>query len=409
MNSSIGFVAAGLLPSSLSCFPDACADSGGGTSSRPTTQPDSRVKDRQCSRHARLSFSAISVMASLALSNAALAQSSDAFDALPGNEQALEAPTPGKTLADVVGNLFSSVVSNSSATSSEPSSQAVAADTSEPLDLDAALADLLRFPDCPVDKIREAYEAVITNMDVFNTLAITEQVLLVCRERQGLLDGYIEATKEIMDGLREAALASEALVAAQNQERSLKAEIDKLLTTKTKIEAQIAEARRMQAALKDPARTAPKAETSDTATTLARVQSGSPHEDSTAARYSLVATTGYGDEARAMLLDAETGESLHVKTGDILRGGVIITSINGLSVVAKNSSGSFKVAIAEEERAADVDRSIGGIAWREVGAKPKTVTAAGLNSALDPAAQTAPSGAQPASAQSVTVFEGYGQ
>jgi type IV pilus biogenesis protein PilP len=357
-------------------------------------------------RHKHLSFIAISFISGIALSNVALAQSGATFGALPGNEQALEALTPGELAADVASGLNGSLLTSSSAVSStEPSSQAVAADTSEPFDLDAALADLLKFPDCPVDKIREAYEHVVTDQDVFNTLAITEQVLLLCRERQDLINAYTESATEFMDGLREAALSSEALVAAQNQEQSLKAEIDKLLTTKTQIEAQIAAARRMQAALKDPATTVPKAETSDTETTTPTEVAPS-EGDLTPHRFSLVATTGFGDEARAMLLDAETGESLHVKAGDILPGGVTITSINGLSVVAKNASGSFKVAISEEERVADVDRSIGGIAWREVGAKPKTVAAAGINSALDPAA---PSGTQPASAQSVTVFEGYSQ
>jgi hypothetical protein len=362
------------------------------------------------SRHKLLSLFAISFISGVALSNAALAQSSNAFGALPGNEQVLDPPTPGALAADVAGGLNGSLLTSASAASSTESSSKAPAPGSAPLDLDAALAEFLKLPDCPFDKLREAYERVVADQDVFNTLAITEQVLLICSERQDLITAYISDAKKVMDGLREAALASEALVAAQNQEHALKAEIDALLITKTQVENEIADARRLQAALATAPVATENAESQVAETTPAPAAKVVATSDiGLKSRYSLIATTGFGEDARAMLLDSESSETLRVRAGDILPGGVTVKSISGLSVIAQTPTGSFEVSIAEEEKVPEADRSIGGIVWREVGAKPKAAADTKTDTPMDPADQRGPTQAQPGSTQSVIVFEGYSQ
>lgn len=419
MTKFLGFWRVGLLPPLLSSRSPGIPDGEGGfkafsrnnESCGAISAPRAASRQTSPAHGARksLSFSAMSVIAFLALSSAALAQSSNAFDALPGSEQVLEAPTPGVLSADADGAVSINTASSPSAAffSATTAKDRAATGNTTPLDLDAALAEFLKLPDCPFDKIREAYERVVTDQDVFNTLAITEQVLLICSERQDLITAYISDAKKVMDGLREAALASEALIAVQNQERALKAEIDALLITKTQVENQIANARRLQAALETAPPAAANAESQAAETPLApSTEVVATSDFGLKSRYSLIATTGFDEDARAMLLDAESGETLHVKTGDILPGGVTIASINGLSVIAQAPSGSFEVSIAEEENAAEVNRSIGGIAWREVGAKPKAATETAIKTPMNLAG---PTESAPAATQSVTVFEGYSQ
>ena len=438
MTSSIGFNGLGLSLPPVIVFP-ACLVAGGSSKAFPrfvaAKFPAShfartgfwphfcfsvswKSSNSQRPPHSRLSFLAISAIAFLALSNAALSQPSKAFDALPGGGQAFETLTPGELTADAGGAGSINVAAPTSAASfSDPTAQAPAEPHAAPLDIDAALADLLRLPDCPFDRIREAYEHVVTDQDVFNSLAITEQVLLLCRERQAEITGYIEGTKDIMDGLREAALSSEALVAAQNKEQTLKAEIDALLATKTRIKGEIAEARRIQAALSTTTTPAPnpgsahiadlsseRASTRDPAAQAKDAQSSTIR-----ARYSLIATTGFGEDAQALLLDAERGESLHAKPGDILPGGATIKSISGLSVFAHGRGGSFEIPIAKEETALQADQAIGGIVWREVGAKPTPAPATTNDQTTDLLNLPASDPAQAASAQTVTTFEGYSQ
>ena len=94
-----------------------------------------------------------------------------------------------------------------------------------------ATVEAFEFPSCPIEPLRQAYRSLLTEEDTFNVLAVEEQILLVCRERQQLIQSYTTGAQQISESLR-------TLLEKKNEIDAAQARLDQILADTETAQAQ---------------------------------------------------------------------------------------------------------------------------------------------------------------------------
>lgn len=214
------------------------------------------------------------------------------------------------------------------------------------------------FPACPIEALRKAYSSLLTEQDTFNMLAVEEQVLLVCRERQQLILAYKAGVESIAAGLSELATQNKDLIAAQGNLKDILVETQAAKEELEKIQLKLWEAKEEHRA---------HSEATDSESTPAM---SSPEtaidQDSCSVRYAVLGVGAKRGKPYAMLADELRGTSLNAYIGEDLPFGVKITSIKGLKVTAQTPSGSMVLPSASGPWEGDGNRNTDGLIWRQV-------------------------------------------
>lgn len=192
------------------------------------------------------------------------------------------------------------------------------------------------FPSCPIDALRAAYRSLLTEADTFNVLAVEEQVLLVCRERQTLILAYKTGVEEIASGLSDMAAQNQDLIdgvgdldLVLEQIRIAKLQLDEVQAEIAKTTTRLWETKNAETTFEQAA-----IDEEEPASEIA------PNLDRCSARYSLLSIGRIKGRSYATLADELLGVSLNAYIGETLPFGVKVVSISGTKVTV--SDGTFQ-------------------------------------------------------------------
>ncbi len=226
------------------------------------------------------------------------------------------------------------------------------------------------FSTCPIEALRKAYSSLLTEQDTFNMLAVEEQVLLVCRERQELILAYKAGVEDIASGLSELATQNEELIAAQGNLKDILSETQAAKEELEKIKLGLWEIKEQERALSESIddRTDNTANLSTNQGTPAASTSNDANTDlsNCSVRYGVLGVGAKRGKPYAMLADELRGTSLNAHIGEELPFGVKVVSIRGLKITVETPSGRMVLPTASGTWKGDSDRNTDGLIWHQV-------------------------------------------
>ncbi len=172
---------------------------------------------------------------------------------------------------------------------------------------------------CPVDQFRNAYRNLIEDRELYNMSEAEKQMLLVCTERNAIVNDYIAAVENIIAKLQDLAdlntQTQDSPNGAAEPLETVNPGPSSGAVTSLPSQATVPEA--------NPARSAtPEAvEAQEQATGFLSGTNGCTP------RYSVIATGGNAERNTAMIADERAGDSYHVTVGDTLPCGVKVLRI----------------------------------------------------------------------------------
>jgi hypothetical protein len=202
---------------------------------------------------------------------------------------------------------------------------------------------LFVFPSCPIEALRAAYGSLITEADTFNVLAVEEQVLLVCRQRQELILAYKSGAEDIAGGLSDMAAQNQNLIDGHGD---LELVLEQLRLAKLQLEDVQAEIKKTTTRLLENQ----SAETSfkQAATNEEETAEFTPNLDSCSARYSVLSIGRIKGRSYATLADEKLGVSLNAYIGEELPFGVKVESIKGTKVTVSDGNSRHVLPVAND-------------------------------------------------------------
>lgn len=199
------------------------------------------------------------------------------------------------------------------------------------------------FPSCPIEALRAAYGSLLTEADTFNVLAVEEQVLLVCRQRQELILAYKSGVEDIAGGLSDMAAQNQDLIDSHGD---LDLVLEQIRIAKLQLEDVQAEVKKTTTRLWENQ----SAESSfeQAATDEEETVEFAPNLDSCSARYSLLSVGRIKGRSYATLADEQLGVSLNAYIGEELPFGVKVESIKGTKVTVSDGTSSHILPVASD-------------------------------------------------------------
>jgi len=220
----------------------------------------------------------------------------------------------------------------------------------QPPAISASESANFEFPSCPIEALRAAYRSLLTEEDTFNVLAVEEQVLLVCRERQTLILAYKSGVKEIASGLSEMASQKQDLIEGFGD---LDVVLDQVRTAKLELADVNAKIEQAALNLREGANVEQEAEglgfePDGVATIPSDIAQSPANLEGCTQRYSLLAVGKIKGRPYATLADEQRGTSLNAFVGETLPYGVKIKSIRGTKVTVSTDTSSHVLPVASD-------------------------------------------------------------